>query len=268
MGCTGSSSEFGPEEAYLFEAQEALGFSKHKASYIDTIIRKYSSHQLINKCQLEAIQEELEIHTCNYDTFHCITEVFERLRGQGGLKLKLFLTLGLLAGQGSTKSKAALLFEVYDDAYMGELSDKDMSQLVSDLIFVIVECLGCLSNQMTVASYIAQVRKSSERYKEFIKNCVMISDPCTKQGFIEGWKNLKPLSLSPEAMRISMYQQATRDGVHSLKANALSQYIHINPKAKMPLTPMRPMKRKPSASSSNPEVASSDNKNAESQRIE
>lgn len=204
----------------LIEAQETLGFSKHNSTFIDQIIRKYSAHSLINERQLELIREALGIATANYEHYTRITEAYQKLRGPNGIKLQLFLILGVLAGQGTDHEKARLLFEAYDEHYIEEISEADLGVLVTDLLFVVVSCLGHLSSDQTAEAYIAVITKGMFRYREFLKNCLKLSVPCTKQSFIEAWQHLEPLTLSPSVLRNSMYQQASKEGLQRIKAGA------------------------------------------------
>jgi Ca2+-binding EF-hand superfamily protein len=220
MGCSETRNSQRPEELVLIETQEALGFSKHNSAYIDQIIRKYSANKQVNERQLELIRKELDIATANYAQYTRITEAFDKLRGPTGINLKYFLVLGILSGQGTDEEKAQLLFEAYDEHYFEEITEADLGVLVTDLLFVVVDCLGHLSSDQTVEAYISVIMKGILRYKEFLKNCLKLSDPCTKLSFIEAWQHLEPLTLSPPVLRSSMYQQASKVGLQKIKAGA------------------------------------------------
>jgi Ca2+-binding EF-hand superfamily protein len=216
MGCS-SSRASRLEELVLIEAQEVIGFSKHKSSYIDQIIRKFSANSHVNERQLQLITQNLEISTTDAEHLR-ISAAFDKLRGKAGINVSQLLTMGILAGEGTNQEKAQLLFEVYDTACYDEISEENLHYLITDLLFVIVDCLGGLSSQQDVQDYITVINRGVRRYTVFLNKCFKISEaPCSKSGFVEGWQWLAPLTLSPESIRSSIYSQASKEKSFKLK---------------------------------------------------
>jgi Ca2+-binding EF-hand superfamily protein len=220
MGCSESRGTR-PEEAYLIRAQHTLGFGSHRAAFIDQVIRKYSTGQVVNDSHLQSICRTLDIHTTNYDLNSSITTAFSTLRNPEGLKLKPLLVLGILCGTGSNQEKAQLLFEVYDEENERQLSSQRLNSLISDLLFVVVNCLGSLSGEITVQSYISGLHKGVPNYKVHLKNTLKLVVPCHKLSFIQSWTQER-LDLSAEALRGSMFAVTSKESTLRLSISGLS----------------------------------------------
>mmetsp|Transcript_6428 Transcript_6428/g.11203 ORF Transcript_6428/g.11203 Transcript_6428/m.11203 type:complete len:247 (-) Transcript_6428:1088-1828(-) len=223
MGCTESRVLTRPEESSLIRGEEMLGFWRNKSVDIDQVIRKYSANDYVNDNHLLTICKELQLPLTDPGVSPLIPPALNCIRKPEGLNLKQFLVLGILAGEGEVQQKAQLLFEVYDDDYMKELNNRQIQSLLTDLLLVVVTCLGALSSEQVVQAYVSVIQKGLHNYRETLKEALKLPNPCPKFNFIQCWFQSQYPLLSPYSIRQLLYQESQKSSTQLLKKSGLAK---------------------------------------------
>lgn len=115
MGCLQSHIELSSEDKTIVDMELQLEFSRLQCTNVDYIIRRYSEKGEINKFQWDTIVGELEIKSKNYQ--HCpeLEAFYNTFTNEKQCIItKELLILGILLSSGQIRTKARLLFEIYD----------------------------------------------------------------------------------------------------------------------------------------------------------
>lgn len=133
MGCLVSRKELCIEERTLISMEEQLEYSKIHVKTVESVIRKHSSEYKITLRQWSLIGEELQIKIRNNRQCPQATEFYCSYLENECFWMKDILILAILLSDGAIRTKAKLLFNVFDTKNEGFLDKKVFAGLFDDL---------------------------------------------------------------------------------------------------------------------------------------
>lgn len=120
MGCIEAKNS--SEETSILEAERVLNFHKQKSYKVDSIIRKFSLNGKVNSVQLSRIADHLNLQIYNTPPFMRIQDFYDKLKDtSGNYDIKDLLIIGILLSDGEPCTKAALLYQVFDEELTGHM---------------------------------------------------------------------------------------------------------------------------------------------------
>ena len=138
MGCADSRLRGNSSEIAITYAEKGLNICCLDVIAMDEKLRKYSDRGHINQNQLEHLSKKCDFKIKNYENHSKLEDLFTifRTQGDGDYELKIMLILFILLARGDTKTKAKLLFEVFDPSFSRVISVPALKEMFESLCYV------------------------------------------------------------------------------------------------------------------------------------
>jgi Ca2+-binding EF-hand superfamily protein len=187
MGCI-SSRDPSSEDSPFKKTEELLRFGASHSFRHDAVFRKYSSNGQLNSRQFKDAVDILYLSTTNRKHLESVEEFWRLFVVGEHYKLGRLLILGLLLGQGTSKEKAKLLFEIFDEDATHTIDAKGVTSMVQELFVVAVELLPKLTlkaETVTEKHYIENLKVTRASVLEEVTKLILgkVAD-VTKAKFI------------------------------------------------------------------------------------
>ncbi|OMJ91322.1 hypothetical protein SteCoe_6110 [Stentor coeruleus] len=150
MGCLQSHVELSREDKTIVDMELQLEYSRLQCANVDYVIRRYSENEEINKFQWDSIVAELGIKSKNYK--HCpeLEAFYNAFTNENQcISKKELLILGILLSSGQIRTKARLIFEIYDPENLKVIDRSCLEDLFEIIKEIAVIRLPMLVNNST-----------------------------------------------------------------------------------------------------------------------
>mmetsp|Transcript_26826 Transcript_26826/g.48343 ORF Transcript_26826/g.48343 Transcript_26826/m.48343 type:complete len:221 (+) Transcript_26826:1319-1981(+) len=195
MGCSNSRSL----DLQLLEAQETLGFAELDPHQIDLTLRKYSFEGWINQKQFTEIVYSLGLEVTNIEEGPQAEKMYHSIRDIRGINMKVLMTIAMQTSTASFKTRAKLVYELYDDTFEKRLPVKALELLVNNCVFVALSVLPVLYGH----ECINEIPQEALKAKYFM---LLDENSCiSKRKFLK--HKLTRVLLEPAALRLMMRQE-------------------------------------------------------------
>lgn len=160
MGCSSTREYLSNEEISIVAMEQQLEYSKRSCQYVDYIFRKYSEEK-ININQWENIVLELDIKVKNSSQCPNVEEFYQLYKDKvGEFSRKDLSIIGILCSSGQSKTKARLLFELYDQENNLEISIDCIEDIYDRFVkFALIRVLALINNSTLPPSPKHEIRQ-------------------------------------------------------------------------------------------------------------
>lgn len=210
MGCTNARQQTFLEEDLLVEQQQLLGFDVLDPCDIDFAVRKFTFNSYVNPSQLALLEEKLSITLHDSGEWPQVQAMMSHFESSIGWETKKLLILGLLCSNSNPHIKAKLIFEAYDEAFLGSLTQDQIKDLLKDMCMISTQVLGSLA---------PSEHRSSFLMSGYLKKCEMSIDRSVQNLM----KHFKTVSTDSEFVRTL---SALHDGL-LLTPTGIRRYLRI-----------------------------------------
>lgn len=201
MGIQDSRLKYNFDENTIDAAEKGLGIHLVNAKVLVEKLRGFSNNGLVNRNQLEFLAQKYSIHINNYENQNKITDMFRSLTRVNTqmTDLNSLIMIMILLGKGSPKTKAKLMFEMFDLELQNRLSEDQINDLFRLIYWAAIEKLPELVSESKVEEGDLQrhgdylLKLSSSRYlanEDFIKRIMKSTNEIDKTTFVERFANI------------------------------------------------------------------------------
>lgn len=194
MGCTSSRQEMTPEESYLQDLEQDLGYHSHQALEVDLIHRKYSFGGQVNDSHLNHIVNHLKLAASHADAPENIKAFYQQFKGEEAYYLEPLLVIGIFLSSGPAEIKAKLLFEAFDHFDNKVLDREAYLKMFKTMFDVNVKKLKVLAEQKIPKNdhaivFLEKIEKGGKHFKKAFMNDILgDGDNCTLEGFVDKFR--------------------------------------------------------------------------------
>ncbi|OMJ84529.1 hypothetical protein SteCoe_14336 [Stentor coeruleus] len=147
MGCLQSHVELSREDKIIADMELQLEYAGLNCIKVDYVIRRYSENREINKFQWDNIVAELGIKSKNYRNCPELEAFYDTFTNENQcINTKELLILGILLSLGQIRTKARLLFEIYDSENLKVIDQSCIEDLFEILKKITIVRLPMLVN--------------------------------------------------------------------------------------------------------------------------
>ena len=159
----GNSTEFA-----IGFAEAGLEISYINVRSLDVYLYKYSHRGTVNQDQMQYLAKIFKFRLQNYEQNKGIEKFWDKVKENENFNAQFLHVLGILLALGDIKTKSELLFDVFDEKLVGELSVGKLQEMLETMVEV-VSSLGYLvydgqtihSNTLRVLSHIQELKSAS-----------------------------------------------------------------------------------------------------------
>jgi len=144
MGCHGSRKRYSQEEVALLSEELVLQFHAASTQQAYAVFRCKARQGFLNALAFQEAAQELGVCTLNSGSSLQVEAFFASLQTPQGYPEHTLGLLAVLLSEGSASEKAATLFQLYDEAYVLELTQAQVTALIADLVDMSIVQLGLL----------------------------------------------------------------------------------------------------------------------------
>mmetsp|Transcript_13677 Transcript_13677/g.25808 ORF Transcript_13677/g.25808 Transcript_13677/m.25808 type:complete len:261 (+) Transcript_13677:91-873(+) len=190
MGLCLSRGDLSEPERAITQKEHDLGFESHRSERLDLVLRKFSHNEQLNDTQFAEAFKLLDLHAASTQSNTNIATFYNSLKVGSFYSLKYLLLVAVLLGEGSSRSKAKVLFEIYDFENSRKLSLEKVVHLCRDVFEVAVNKLTIVSDtsKPLVSDYIHKLRLNRGNAESSLKKLLIGDHPeVTLEQFIKAF---------------------------------------------------------------------------------
>lgn len=191
----GNSTEFA-----IGFAEAGLEMSHLNVISLNGYLYKYSHRGVVNQDQMQYLAKIFKFKLQNYEQNKGIEKFWDKVKDNENFNVQFLHVLGIMLTLGDVKTKSELLFEVFDEKLVGELSVGKLQEMLETMVEV-VSSLGYLvydgqtihSNTLRTLSHIQELNSVSHAaIHEILKNLLDLSTQThiSKDSFIDKFSQI------------------------------------------------------------------------------
>jgi hypothetical protein len=214
MGCAGSRGNLSDEEWHITRSENSVGFGPKSSETIDLVVRKHANGSDFNKLHMRAILKKLGLkfphekhehhhkdgakHEHKHDEHHEHHEHHEHLKQfyqsfevSDGYSFRDFLLAGILLGHGTPKSKAQLIWDVFDvngDKKLARANYVELFRTLADISLDKTTAATHLDvdHQKKVSAYLDKLRGVKAKFlTEIVSDSAKTEELVPKKVFVQ-----------------------------------------------------------------------------------
>lgn len=223
MGCASSRGELTDEERYIIQWENSIGFSPKSSETIDLIVRKHANGSNFNQLHMRAILKKLGLKFPHEKHEHHhkddgkkehrphnehLKRFYQSFEVSDGYSFRDFLLASILLGNGSPKSKAQLIWDVFDvngDRKLARANYVELFRTLADISLDKTTTVVQLDedHQKKVTAYLDQLRGVKAKFlTEIVSDSAKTEELVSKKVFVKYVsEHQSPHFLTPTGIR-------------------------------------------------------------------